>query len=110
MGYTNGCYIPHTLRRNGIYSVYFGLPDRQFFHCSLGTDSPRRCQLMISRLTPYISLLSLDKITRQQFAEIIRTMKKLTTQDTVAFVADLNAEVLDDVESIPAEALDAMLQ
>ena len=104
MGYTNGCNIPHTLRRNDIYYVYFRFPDSQFFRCSLGTDSPRRCQVMISRLAPSISLLRLGRITRQQFAEIIKTMKKLTIQDIDLFVAGLNAEVLAYVESIPAEA------
>lgn len=103
MGYANGCYIPHTLRRNDIYYVYFRLSDRQFFRCSLGTDSARRSRLMISRLAPYISLFRLDRITRQQFAEIIRTMKKLTLQDIDLFVAGLNAETLAYVESIPAE-------
>ncbi|MFP5975381.1 tyrosine-type recombinase/integrase [Enterobacter mori] len=43
-------------------------------------------------------------MTRQQFAEIIRTMKKLTLQDIDLFVAGLNAEILAYVESIPAEA------
>lgn len=43
-------------------------------------------------------------MTRQQLAEIIRTMKKLTTQDIDLFVAGLNAEILAWVESIPAEA------
>ena len=104
MGYTNGCYIPHTLRRNDIYYVYFRLSDSQFFRCSLGTDSPRRCRVMISRLAPYISMFRLGRITRQQFAEIIRTMKKLTFQDIDLFVAGLNAEILAYVESIPAEA------
>lgn len=104
MGYTNGCYIPQTLRRNDIYYVYFRLSDRQFFRCSLGTDSARRSRLMISRLAPYISMLRLDRMTRQQLAEIIRTMKKLTTQDIDLFVAGLNAEILAWVESIPAEA------
>jgi hypothetical protein len=36
MGYTNGCTIPHTLRRNDIYYVYFRFTERQFFRCSLG--------------------------------------------------------------------------
>ena len=41
MGYTNGCSIPYTLRRNGIYYVYFRFTECRFFRCSLGTDSPR---------------------------------------------------------------------
>lgn len=53
---------------------------------------------------PYISMLRLDRMTRQQFLEIIRMMKKLTTQDIDLFVAELNSEILNYVESIPAEA------
>ncbi|VDR24471.1 Uncharacterised protein [Raoultella terrigena] len=105
MGYTNGCNIPHTLRRNDIYYVYFRFPDSQFFRCSLGTDSPRRCRFIISRLSPYISLFRLGRIRREQLLKFIKTMKKLTMQDIDLFVAGLNAEILQYVESIPAEAL-----
>lgn len=104
MGYTNGCSIPYTLRRNGIYYVYFRFTECRFFRCSLGTDSPRRCRFIISRLTPYISLFRLGRIGRAQFLTIIKTMKKLTTQDIDLFVADMNAEVLQYVETIPGEA------
>ena len=104
MGYTNGCYIPHTLRRNDIYYVYFRLSDRQFFRCSLGTDSPRRSRLIISRLSPYISLFKLGRIGREQLLKIVREMKKLTTQDIDLFVAGMNAELLQYVEDIPGEA------
>lgn len=104
MGYINGCNIPHTLRRNNIYYVYFRLPDNHFFRCSIGTDSPRRCSLIISRLMPYISLFRLGKIGREQFLKVLRTMKKLTSQDIDLFVANMNAEILDYVEAIPADA------
>lgn len=30
MGYTNGCHIPHTLRRNDIFYTYFRPGNRQF--------------------------------------------------------------------------------
>lgn len=104
MGYTNGCTIPHTLRRNDIYYVYFRFTERQFFRCSLGTDSPRRCRFIISRLSPYISLFRLGRIGRGQLLKIIKTMKKLTTQDIDLFVAGMNAEILQYVEDIPGEA------
>ncbi len=104
MGYTNGCTIPHTLRRNDIYYVYFCFTERQFFRCSLGTDSPRRCRFIISRLSPYISLFRLGRIGRGQLLKIIKTMKKITTQDIDLFVAGINAEILQYVEDIPGEA------
>lgn len=104
MGYTNGCSIPYTLRRNGIYYVYFRFTECRFFRCSLGTDSPRRCRFIISRLIPYISLFRLGRIGCAQFLTIIKTMKKLTTQDIDLFVADMNAELLQYVEAIPGEA------
>lgn len=104
MGYTNGCTIPHTLRRNDIYYVYFRFTERQFFRCSLGTDSPRRCRFIISRLSPYISLFRLGRIGRGQLLNIIKTMKKLTAQDIDLFVAGMNAEILQYVEDIPGEA------
>lgn len=104
MGYTNGCNIPHTLRRNDIYYVYFRSSERQFFRCSLGTDSPRRCWFIISRLRQYISLLRLGRIGREQLLKIIKTMKKLTTQDIDLFLAGMNAEILQYVEDIPGEA------
>ena len=104
MGYTNDCTIPHTLRRNDIYYVYFRFTERQFFRCSLGTDSPRRCRFIISRLSPYISLFRLGRIGRGQLLKIIKTMKKLTAQDIDLFVAGMNAEILQYVEDIPGEA------
>lgn len=101
MGYTNGCTIPHTLRRHDIYYVYFRFTERQFFRCSLETDSPRRCRFIISRLSPYIPLFRLGRIGRGQLLKIIKTMKKLTAQDIDLFVAGMNAEILQYVEDIP---------
>ena len=104
MGYINDCYLPHTLQRNGIFYAYFRLSDNQFFRCSLGTDSPRRCQFLISRLTPFFTLLRSGTIHRDQLQRIIRMMKKLSQHDIDAFVAAQHAEIYGYVENIPADA------
>lgn len=104
MGYINDCYLPHTLQRNGVYYAYFRLSDNQFFRCSLGTDSPRRCQFLISRLTPFFTLLRSGTIHRDQLQRIIRMMKKLSQHDIDAFVAAQHAEIYGYVENIPADA------
>lgn len=104
MGYINDCYLPHTLQRNGVFYAYFRLSDNQFFRCSLGTDSPRRCQFLISRLTPFFTLLRSGTIHRDQLQRIIRMMKKLSQRDIDAFVAAQHAEIYGYVENIPADA------
>lgn len=102
MGYINDCYQPHTLQRNGVFYAYLRLSDNQFFRCSLGTDSPRRCQFLISRLTPFFTLLRSGTIHRDQLQRIIRTMKKLSQHDIDAFVAEQTAEIYGYVEDLPA--------
>lgn len=104
MGYINDCYLPHTLQRNGVFYAYLRLSDNQFFRCSLGTDSPRRCQFLISRLTPFFTLLRSGTIHRDQLQRIIRIMKKLSQHDIDAFVAAQHAEIYGYVENIPSDA------
>ncbi len=104
MGYINDCYLPHTLQRNGVFYAYLRLSDNRFFRCSLGTDSPRRCQFLISRLTPFFTLLRSGTIHRDQLQRIIRIMKKLSQHDIDAFVAAQHAEIYGYVENIPADA------
>lgn len=107
MGYSlrhaDGCSLPYTARRNGIYYLHIRLQNDRFFRCSLGTDSPRRGRFMVSRLEPYISLLKLGRINRERLQRIVLRMKKLTQHDIDEFVTGLNAEIYDYVESIPAD-------
>lgn len=108
VGYINRCCfsqnVPYTLQRNGIFYLYFRLPDNRFFKASLACDSFRRARFIISRLISYISLVKLGKMTCKQLQRIVAGMRKLTQQDIDDYLQALQAEVYESAEGIPAEA------
>lgn len=107
VGYINRCFsnrnVPYTFQRNGIFYLYFRLPDNRFFKSSLGCDSVRRAGFIISRLMSYISLVKLGKMTCKQLQRIVAGMKKLTQQDIDDYLQELHVETYGDAKGIPAE-------
>ncbi|SPZ65458.1 site-specific tyrosine recombinase XerD [Serratia quinivorans] len=71
----------YTTQRNGVYYVNFRLPNGAFFRQSLGTDSLKQCQTVMSNLSTYIPLVQSGAMSVDTFRDHISGLRAATQQD-----------------------------
>ncbi len=96
MGYINFCSLPYTLRRNGIFYLYFRLSNNRFFKSSLAYTEIKRARFLTSRLMFFISLLKLGRIENSQLQTIVRKIRQLTQSDIDEYLLEAQTEIYDE--------------
>lgn len=109
MGYINFCSLPYTLRRNGIFYLYFRLSDSRFFKSSLACTEIKRARFLTSRLMFFISLLKLGRIENSQLQTIVRKMRQLTQSDIDEYLLEVQTEIYDEARRTKFEAREASI-
>ncbi|CND20664.1 Uncharacterised protein [Yersinia frederiksenii] len=104
MGYINFCSLPYTLRRNGIFYLYFRLSNNRFFKSSLACTEIKRARFLTSRLMFFISLLKLGRIENSQLQTIVRKMRQLTQSDIDEYLLEVQTEIYDEARRTKFEA------
>lgn len=109
MGYINFCSLPYTLRRNGIFYLYFRLSDSRFFKSSLACTEIKRARFLTSRLMFFISLLKLGRIENSQLQTIVRKMRQLTQSDIDEYLLEVQTEIYEEARRTKFEAREASI-
>lgn len=109
MGYINFCSLPYTFRRNGIFYLYFRLPDNRFFKSSLACTEIKRARFLTSRLMFFISLLKLGRIENSQLQMIVRKMRQLTQSDIDGYLLEVQTEIHEEARRTKFEAREASI-
>jgi len=100
---TNGCSIPHILKRGNRYCLHFRLPAGNLFRASLGCDSARRARYISSRLSLFISLVKSSKMEPSRLMGIVQDMKKLEQEDIDNYLLKIQAGFYAAAKRIPSE-------
>lgn len=108
MGKTADNNPKYTTKRGGIYYLNFRKPDGGFFRKSLGTDSLKAAEAMLSTIKPYIPLVQSGAMSVEQMERKLEGWRDATQRDFDAYKLSWLKSYADEAERIPANGRESV--